>query len=121
MEVIKAGMTFFFTPGRVKVREPRPELAGEAHGAHPIPLVYWDDLRTAWYVVRKGEVMNEEGERDPYPQAVVVLKGKGVFILDKAELELRPGTVVYEPPNSMHQIRAEEDVEAIWIAWKTPP
>jgi len=39
----------------------------------------------------------------------------------KAELELRPSTVVYVPPNSLHQIRAEEDVEAIWIAWKTPP
>jgi mannose-6-phosphate isomerase-like protein (cupin superfamily) len=121
VEVMKAGMTFFFTPGRVKVRELRPELAGEAHGAHPIPIAYWDGLRAAWYVIRKGEVMNEEGERDPYPQAVVVLKGKGVFILDEAELELRPSTVVYMPPNSMHQIRAEEDVEAIWIAWKTPP
>jgi mannose-6-phosphate isomerase-like protein (cupin superfamily) len=113
VEVMKAGMTFFFTPGRVKVRELRPELAGEAHGAHPIPLVYWDGLRTAWYVVRKGEAMNEEEERDPYPQAVVILKGKGVFVLDEAELELRSSTVVYVP--------AEEDVEAIWIAWKTPP
>jgi mannose-6-phosphate isomerase-like protein (cupin superfamily) len=121
VEVMKAGMTSFFTPGRVKVRELRPELAGEAHGAHPIPVVYWDGLRTAWYMVRKEEVMNEEGERDPYPQAFVVLKGEGVFVLDEAELKLRPSTVVYVPPNSLHQIRAEEDVEAIWIAWKTPP
>lgn len=43
------------------------------------------------------------------------------FALDEAELELRPSTVVYVPPNSLHQIRADEDVEAIWIAWKTPP
>ncbi len=121
VEVMKAGMTFFFTPGRVKVRELRQELAGEAHGAHPIPIVYWDGLRAAWYVVRKGEVMNEEGERDPYPQAVVILKGNGAFVLDEDELELRPSTVVYVPPNSLHQIRAVEDVEAIWIAWKTPP
>ena len=103
------------------MRELRPELAGEAHGVHPIPIAYWDGLRAAWYVVKKGEAMNEEGERDPYPQAVVVLKGKGIFVLDEAEMDLRPSTVIYVPPNSLHQMKVEEDVEAIWIAWKTPP
>lgn len=113
-------MAFFFTPGKVKVKELRAELAGEAHGAHPIPLVYWDGLRSAWYMVRKGEVLNEEGERDPYPQAFMILRGRGAFILDDVELELRPNTVIYVPRNSVHQIRADEDVEAIWIAWQTP-
>jgi len=120
-EVLKAMMTFFFTPGRVKVKALRPELAGEAHGAHPIPLVYWDGVRFAWYAVRAGEVLNEEGERDPYPQAFVILRGRGVFVIDDARLELRRNTVIYVPPNSVHQIRADEDVEAIWIAWRAPP
>lgn len=114
-------MGFLFTPGRVKVKELRMELAGEAHGAHPIPLVYWDGVRFAWIVVKGGEVLNEEGERDPYPQVFVILSGRGTFILDDAELELRPNTVIYVPRNSVHQIRAEEDVEVIWLAWQTPP
>jgi len=113
-------MILLFTPGRVKVKKLCEELAGEAHGAHPIPLVYWDGVRFAWYVVKEGEVLNEAGERDPYPQAFVILRGRGSFILDDVEIELGPKTTIYVPCNSVHQIRAEEDVEAIWLAWQTP-
>ncbi len=120
-EATKAMMTTFFTSGRLKMKELKEELAGEAHGAHPIPLVYWDGIRFAWYVVKKGEILNEEGERDPYPQVLVILKGKGTVTIDENELELRPNTVIYVPVNSVHQIRAEEDVETLWLAWKAPP
>lgn len=117
---LKAMITFF-TPGKVKVKELEGKLAGDAHGAHPIPLVYWDGIRLAWYHVRKGEVVNEEGERDPYPQVLVILRGRGTIIVDDTELELRPNTAVYVPINSVHMIKADEDVEAIWFAWKKPP
>jgi mannose-6-phosphate isomerase-like protein (cupin superfamily) len=120
-DVLKAYMTFFFTPGEVKVKELRPELAGEAHGAHPIPIAYWDGLRSAWYHVEGGEVVNEEGEMDPYPQAFIILKGRGTVVIEDVEMELRAGTVVFIPTNSVHQIRAEEDVKLIWLAWQTPP
>lgn len=119
-EALKAMITFF-TPGRVKIKELREELAGEAHGAHPIPLVYWGGMRFAWYFVKKGEVVNEEGERDPYPQVLIPLRGKGTLFIDDTELELRPNTAVYVPVNSVHKIRADEDIEAIWFAWQTPP
>ena len=119
-DALKAMITFFI-PGRVKVKELSGRLAGLAHGAHPIPLVYWDGIRLAWYQVRKGEVVNEEGERDPYPQVFIVLKGKGTIFIDETELELRPNTAVYVPINSIHKVKADEDVEAIWFAWKTPP
>jgi mannose-6-phosphate isomerase-like protein (cupin superfamily) len=120
-EALKVMMNVFFTPGRHKVKELRGELAGDAHGAHPIPLVYWDGLRFAWYQIRRGEVLNEAGERDPYPQVMVPLRGRGTIVLDGDEMELRPSTAVYIPANSLHQIRAEEDVEALWLAWNTPP
>jgi mannose-6-phosphate isomerase-like protein (cupin superfamily) len=120
-EALKVMMNVFFTPSRHKVKELRSELAGDAHGAHPIPLVYWDGLRFAWYLIRRGEVLNEAGERDPYPQVVIPLKGSGTIVLDGDENELRPNTAVYIPANSLHQIRAEEDVEALWLAWKAPP
>lgn len=120
-ETLKVLMTTFFTPGTVKVKDLKAALAGEAHGAHPIPLVYWDGIRFAWYVVKKGEVLNEEGERDPYPQILVILRGRGVVTIDENLLELRPNTAIYVPVNSIHQIRAEKDVEALWFAWNAPP
>jgi mannose-6-phosphate isomerase-like protein (cupin superfamily) len=66
-------------------------------------------------------VLNEAGERDPYPQVMILLRGKGIIVLDGVEIELRPSTAVYIPANSLHQIRAEDDVEALWLAWKAPP
>jgi mannose-6-phosphate isomerase-like protein (cupin superfamily) len=121
MEVLKTMMTIFFTPGKVKVKRLRKELAGEAHGAHPIPLVYYDDLRCAWYAIKKGEILNKAGEMDPYPQAIVVLNGEGVIVVGDERLELEPRTVVYIPRNVLHQLEASEDVEVLWLAWQAPP
>jgi quercetin dioxygenase-like cupin family protein len=96
------------------------ELTGSAHGAKPIPLVYWDDLRSAWYHVSKGTTLNEEGEKDPYPQAFIVLKGKGRLELEGLEVEVKPQNTYYIPRNSLHKVHADEDVELIWLAWKAP-
>ena len=121
LETVKALMTVFFTPGRVKVRPLRRELAGDAHGAHPIPLVYWLGLRTAWYHVDRGETLNEEGERDPYPQCLVPLEGGGVLTLEQEELALEPGNAYYVPPGSVHKVRTEAGLTLLWLAWDTPP
>lgn len=121
MELIKTLMTHFFIPGKIKTKQLSGELAGQAHGAHPIPLVYWNGLRVAWYKVDAGEVLNEEGERDPYPQLFIFLDGRGVLHLDEGEVDLEVNNAYYIPPNSFHQIKAEEPLELIWIAWRTPP
>ena len=121
IETMKAMITYFFNPGKVKIKRLQAKLAGEAHGAHPIPLVYWEGLRFAWYKVKKGEVMNKEGERDPYPQVIVIIRGKGTFQLDDDEFDLEPNTAIYVPVKSIHKIRVEEDVDVIWMAWQTPP
>lgn len=119
-EALKALAAFLFTPGRVKVRRLTRGLAGEAHGAHPIPLVYQDGIRFAWYTVDEGETLNDEGERDPYPQVVVITRGRGALTLEDEEIMLEPGMAVYIPTSSLHMIQAEEGIEALWLAWKAP-
>jgi mannose-6-phosphate isomerase-like protein (cupin superfamily) len=117
MEAIKGLGTFYLNPGRIKTRQLRLDLAGHAHGARPIPIVYWKGLRYAWYHIPTGSILNEDGEKDPWPQAFVVLKGSGkVHILDEI-LELEPGTVYYIPRNCTHQVHVETPVELLWIAW----
>ena len=117
MEAIKGLGTFFLNPGHIKTRRLRLDLAGEAHGAHPIPLVYWKGLRFAWYHVPAGSTLNEAGEKDPWPQAFVVLSGSGSFLMEGEDLALESNTVYYIPRNSLHQIRAETDAQLLWIAW----
>jgi len=120
VEVMKALMTFFFIPGRVKAKRLLRGLAGEAHGARPIPLVYHEGVRFAWYSIGKGEVLNEAGEKDPYPQFVTITKGHGRLILEDETIPLEPSIGVFIPANSPHKIEAQEDIEAFWLAWKAP-
>ena len=120
MEVLYAFMTVFFTPGKVKIRQLRKDFAGDAHGAHPIPIVYWDGVRYAWYVINKGEILNEAGERDSYPQAFVLLKGEGTVSLENIQIDIEPNKVIYIPKNAVHKIIAKEEIELLWLAWNTP-
>jgi hypothetical protein len=117
-EVIKTVLTCFFTPGKIKVKSLKPELAGLAHGAHPIPLVYWNGMRSSWILVKKGEILNKEGERDPWPQLFMILQGKGRCVVGGVELGIEPSLVVYVPKNTVHQLMAEEDTTMIWLAWQ---
>lgn len=119
LEALRA-ILLFFTPGRVKRKKLRAELAGEAHGGHPIPLLYWNGVRVAWYLVKEGATLNPEGERDPYPQLFILLNGKGRLRLEEGEIGLEPNTAIYIPPNSLHQLKALEDLKLLWIAWQTP-
>ncbi|MBS7637924.1 cupin domain-containing protein [Candidatus Bathyarchaeota archaeon] len=91
------------------------EPAGEAHGAHPIPLVYWNGLRSSWYLVKAGETLKREGETDPWPQMFIVLKGR--VKVHEEEFEIEPKMAIHIPKDCTHQIAAEEDVELIWISW----
>lgn len=117
-ETIKALLTYLFTPGKVKVKNLRPEFAGEAHGAHPIPLVYWNGLRYSWFLVKSGEILNKEGEKDPWPQMFIIIEGKGKAIIGDQEFRIEPKTAFYIPRNCIHQIIAEQDIELIWLAWQ---
>lgn len=120
-ETAKSFMNVFFLPGRIKSKPLGKEFAGEAHGARPIPLAYWNGMRSAWYHVPEGSTLNEDGERDPYPQAFVVLNGEGKLILEGETCKLERGTVYYIPVDSVHIVSAETEIELIWIAWDTPP
>jgi len=113
-------MTMFFTPGIIKVKTLNKSMAGEAHGAHPIPLVYWNGIRYAWYHIDKGETLNVAGEKDPYPQTFQIIKGTGVAQIGEKSLDIYPGQAIYVPANVEHKIKAYENIELLWLAWKTP-
>lgn len=117
MEAIKGLGTYFFVPGLLKTKELKLERAGQAHGARPIPLVYWQGIRTAWYHIDGGTTLNEDREIDPWPQAFIVLQGQGKAIIDDETLELEKERIYYIPRRVMHQIKASTDVQLIWMAW----
>jgi len=34
------------------------------------------------------------------------------------EIDIESGVAIYVPPNFIHKIIAEDDIELVWIAWK---
>jgi quercetin dioxygenase-like cupin family protein len=42
--------------------------------------------------------------------AVLVLKGKGSFVLECENIMIKPGTFIFMPANAKHSLSAEEDL-----------
>ncbi|MFH1182353.1 MAG: cupin domain-containing protein [Candidatus Woesearchaeota archaeon] len=50
--------------------------------------------------------------------AVIVLKGKGKFVLFKKTIKLKPGTFIFMPKNAPHSIKAEENLAFLLMLTK---
>lgn len=109
----------FFYPRQPLIIRLGEEHARVVHGGHMIPLFYYPNFRSAWGMVKKGEQINTEEDRNPYPQAVVVLSGRGKARLGDRIVDLEPNLVFYIPPNAVHIVWTEEEtpLEIIWLAF----
>jgi mannose-6-phosphate isomerase-like protein (cupin superfamily) len=116
-ELGKALLTYFFTPGMIKTKRLSRERAGQAHGAHPIPLVYWNGMRYSWVFIKAGEILNREDEKDPWPQIFVILEGRGEARVGDRTFHVEPETIIYIPTYTSHEVAAEEDLKLLWLAW----
>ena len=104
--------------------QPEKILLGEkhsrvVHGAHAIPLYYNPGFRSGWYLIKKGQKMNEPGDTNPFPQAVVILQGRGSAKIGDDTITVNHNESYYIPPNSDHVFWTEEDEPLIllWLAW----
>lgn len=109
----------FFQPSK-----PERILLGEeysrfVHGAHVVPLYYAPGLRSAWYMVKKGQRLNEPGDTNPFPQAFIIISGMGFAKIGDTTIQVKANESYYIPPNSDHVLWTESDepIVLIWIAW----
>lgn len=109
---------FFDTsePQRIPLGETH---ARPVHGAHAIPLYYHPGFRSAWYLVKKGERLNEPGDANPFPQAFVFISGEGWATIGDQTVAVRAGEAYYVPPGSDHVVwtESEEPLALIFLAW----
>jgi mannose-6-phosphate isomerase-like protein (cupin superfamily) len=104
------------SPERTTLRE---ESSRIVHGAHVIPLYYAEGFRSAWYKVKPGQHLNEPGDTNPYPQAFIIISGRGHAKIGDSEVEVQAGESYYIPPHSDHVLWPQDDQELviIWLAW----
>jgi len=109
----------FFNPSvpeRILLRE---EHSRVVHGAHVVALYYHPGFRSAWYLVKKGENLNEPGDTNPFPQAFIFIEGEGFAKIGEKTIKVKEGESYYIPPNSDHVVWTESDkpLILIFLAW----
>jgi len=109
----------FFNPTR-----PERVVLDEAHsrivkGVHAIPLHYAPGMRSAWYMIKPGQRLNEPGKTNAYPQGYVFIAGQGRAKFDADTVAVRAGESYYVPPGVDHVVWSEGDepLIVIWMAW----
>jgi mannose-6-phosphate isomerase-like protein (cupin superfamily) len=103
---------------------PERILSGEeysrmVHGGHAVVLYYHPGFRSAWYMVKKGEKLNEPRDTNPFPQAFILIEGEGFAKIGDKTVKVKAGESYYIPPDSDHVVWTESDKPLILIhlAW----
>ncbi len=81
------------------------------HGGYAIPMIYDEGIRTAWYRVEKGMIINEreEDQFNPFPTFVIAKKGKGMIKIGLKEYAFQDGDGYYIPKDTAHSFWTENE------------
>ena len=69
--------------------------------------------------MKKGELLNEAGDTNPFPQAFIFISGEGFATIGDETVQVSGGESYYIPPGSDHIVwtESEDPLVLIWIAW----
>jgi len=109
----------FFNPSVPEKIPLGEEYSRVVHGAQVIPLYYYPGFRSAWYLLKKGEKLNQPGDTNPFPQGFIFIQGEGFAKIGDDTVEVKEGESYYIPPNSDHVVWTDSEVPLIliWLAW----
>ena len=119
LEKVYIFIQHFFTTRTLKKIVLGEQYSRLVHGGHAIPLFYHLGFRSVWYLLKKGEKLNEPGDTNPFPQGVIFVKGSGFAKIGDETIPVKAGEAYYIPPGSDHVVWTESDspLVMIWLAW----
>ena len=95
--------------------EPEKLLFGKAyarivHGGYAIPFIYNNGLRTAWYRIDKGMIINEKeaDQSNPFDTLVIGIKGTGIVSLNGVDHPFGEGITYLIRKGMTHRFHTDD-------------
>jgi len=101
----------------------KKENSRVVHGSHAIPLFYQMTnkigVRSAWYLIEKGDQINEKGDSNPFPQYFIITRGEGYAKIGNDTIDIKENESYYVAPGMEHIFwnESEKPIELIFLAW----
>ena len=109
----------FFNRGKPEIIRFGEKYSRLVHGGNAVVFYYQPGLRTAWYQLKKGMMINKDLEdaANPFPTLLIITKGTGEGRLGDKTLKLEEGMTIFIPAGMIHQFttKDEQGMEAIII------
>ena len=101
----------FFNRGKPEIVYFGEEFSRNVHGGNAVIFYYEQGLRTGWYQVKPGMMINEDPDDavNPFPTLFIITRGEGKGRLGDKTMELREGMSVYVPAGMLHQFWADKE------------
>jgi mannose-6-phosphate isomerase-like protein (cupin superfamily) len=101
----------FFTRGYPEIIHCSGERSRLVHGGNAVGLYYTPGLRTAWYQLTKGMVINEDpkDQVNVFDTIIFCVSGEGIAILDGKPYTIKKNTMVMIPKGMRHTFKNEKD------------
>lgn len=103
-----------FEPETITMKENNSRVV---HGGHAVALYYDKGFRSSWFLVKKGDQLNEPNDTNNFPQAFIVTSGEGFLDMGKGKMLVEEGKSYFIPPESQHVITTKGQMTLIWLAW----
>jgi len=96
----------FFTRGVPEIVRFGGEHSRLVHGGNAVPLYYDAGLRTAWYQIKPGMMINRDlaDATNPFPTLLIFTRGRGMGRLGERTMVVEEGMTVFVPAGMVHQI-----------------
>jgi len=101
----------FFVMGSPEIVYFGEEHSRFVHGGNAAIFYYAKGLRTGWYQIKKGMIINQD-ERDqvnPFPTLIICIRGEGQAKLGEKVMTLKKGMTVYIPTGMSHMFWNEKE------------
>jgi mannose-6-phosphate isomerase-like protein (cupin superfamily) len=101
----------FFNRGQPEIVRFGESYSRLVHGGNSVIFYYQKGLRTAWYQVKKGMMINEnlEDARNTFATLFIITKGEGKGRLGDETVDLEEGMTILVPAEMIHQFWSDSE------------